>query len=413
MKNKLSTILSILVCAVFVAAAVCVGTYRGWSHEREEALAALSSEGGLHSLLETRALDAANLAIVAARHLPESNADLRSLRETASLLLSGQADLEQLMLADEAITEVAQRFASELPGLRTVQDSQRDRAYISVLTSALSRNTSLQQNCGQLVEDFNQRLNGSLMGRLAMLLGVEPVTVVNNLYTVEPRFPECSGVVTDAAGVLSRSTLSDLNTLDDRLDDADALRLRIATVDFLDAADAQDYAASLFARWRLDDEDILLVLAVGEDQYALHAGKDAEKRISARQQAKLLAANLETPFLQQEYDAAIAAYAPVLADEIAKTCDADVNRSGLFGAAKVNVFDNWAEKLESHAQSIETAAEAFLSRENRENGVSLMKVILTVVLLMIIFGNRRSKKGGIPFGKILAGFALFKLWKRR
>lgn len=42
--------------------------------------------------------------------------------------------------------------------------------------------------------------------------------------------------------------------------------------------------------------------------------------------------------------------------------------------------------------------------------LSLGKVFLTVILLLIIFGKRGKK--GVSLGKLLAGFGLFKLWKR-
>ncbi len=165
MKIKLSTVLSVLVCTVLIAAAVCVGAYRGWSADREKALAALSSEGSKHALS---------------------------------------------------------------------------------------------------AEDFNQQLKGSLSGRLAMLLGVEP------LYPIES-FPVSDGSK-DAANIPGKDTPVDPDT--------------------------------------------------PEEAAPHHHREDGQ-------------------------------------------------------------------------------------------GMSLLKVFATIVLLMVVFGNHRGKKGSIPFGKILAVFTLFKLWKRR
>ena len=53
-----------------------------------------------------------------------------------------------------------------------------------------------------------------------------------------PRYPAMNGMYTDAAGVLSSATLSDLRELQKKLDQEDALRLHIVTVDFLDGQDA-------------------------------------------------------------------------------------------------------------------------------------------------------------------------------
>lgn len=175
MKNRLSIILSCLLCAALAAAAVCIGAYRGWSAEREEALTALTTDGEMHALLETRAMDAANLAVVAARHLPADDEELSALRAASALMLSGTAGPEELLLADDALTAAALQLADELPGLASVQASTRDRAYVSMLTGTLGPKTGLAQRCAELVEGFNQRLTSELTGRLAMMLGVSPL----------------------------------------------------------------------------------------------------------------------------------------------------------------------------------------------------------------------------------------------
>ena len=175
MKIRLSTILSVILCIVLVCAAVCIGVVRGWSADREAALTALTADGEMYTQLENRAMDAANLVVVAARHLPENDADLTALRGASRELLSGNAGTEALMRADAVITDVALRFASELSQMDSVMASTRDKAYISMLTSSLGKKSGLAYSYNLLVEDFNARLGGTLSGRLAMLLGVAPL----------------------------------------------------------------------------------------------------------------------------------------------------------------------------------------------------------------------------------------------
>lgn len=179
MKTRLNTILGVVLCVALVAAAVCIGSYRGWSAERSAALNALSADGNMYSLLETRAMDAANLAVVAARHLPADDSDLIDLRGASDAMLSGKATVDELLQADFRLTDVALRFADELPRLPSVQSSKRDKAYISMLTASLGQKTGLSHNYTLLVEDFNQRLTSDLSGRLAMLLGVTPLPALN------------------------------------------------------------------------------------------------------------------------------------------------------------------------------------------------------------------------------------------
>lgn len=175
MKIRLSTILSIIACLALCAGALCVGAYRGWSAERDSALAALTAGGEMRTQLENRGMDAANLAVVAARHLAADDAELTALRKASSTLLSGTEDAEIILQADAVITDVALRFSQELPALPSVQQSSRDKTYVTMLTSLLGKKSGLTHTYTLLVEDYNQRLESSLTGRLAMLLGVSPL----------------------------------------------------------------------------------------------------------------------------------------------------------------------------------------------------------------------------------------------
>lgn len=62
----------------------------------------------------------------------------------------------------------------------------------------------------------------------------------------EPRYPESGGVVTDAAAVLSASTVEDLRAFSEQLRKKADMPLRVATVDFLDGASLADYGEELF-----------------------------------------------------------------------------------------------------------------------------------------------------------------------
>lgn len=229
--------------------------------------------------------------------------------------------------------------------------------------------------------------------------------------SAEPRYPSRNGAMTDAAGVFSHTTLEDLGTLAKRLNRADAIRLTVVTVDFLDGSNAEDYAAELFKRWRLGSNDLLLLLAVGEDVYAVEAGRSVEKLMAETLQYKLLAENLSDRFLAQEYDAAIAAYAKALVTQINKVCRTSVRTDDLFRRSVGSIFNEWATNLSQAAQSAVSDASSFFTSGNRSSGFSFLKVLLAIVLLLIIFSARRSK--GFPFGKLLAGLALFQVWKKR
>lgn len=175
MKNSISTFLCVLLTIALVAGAVCIGAVRGWSGEREAALGALTYNSEMAETLEIRAMDAANLAVVAARHLPQDDADLAALRAAYETIISGKAPADEIAFADEVIAAAAASLAERLPGLTSVKASGRDQVYISTLTRTLSEAAGSASSYSTAVDDYNARLTASLTGKLAMLLGVEPL----------------------------------------------------------------------------------------------------------------------------------------------------------------------------------------------------------------------------------------------
>ena len=175
MKQTLMTILSVALCVVLLTGAVCLGAVRGWRSEREAAFATLSDGGSLTEDLAERAMDAANLAVVAARHLPAEDPALAALRDAQRVLQDASASVKEIIAADSALTAVAAELASALPALESVQNSARDQAYVATLTGILSAQTGAAELYRAQIVAFNDRMNASLTGKLAMFCGVEPL----------------------------------------------------------------------------------------------------------------------------------------------------------------------------------------------------------------------------------------------
>lgn len=213
--------------------------------------------------------------------------------------------------------------------------------------------------------------------------------------SAEPRYPEKGGVATDAAAVLSAGVLEDLRTLDKRLDKADVPQICLATVDFLDTQEVQAYADALFDLWSLDTDEMLLLMCVGEECYAISAGRDVDRLLSASVQEKLLTSRFREPFLAERYDAAVSAFIPALASELSKACGETVRTDDLFDSASDNRLSSWARSLAASLSGDEE--ESLFTRENKKSGFSLLKVIVIVVLLVLIFGSfRRVRKDKAP-----------------
>ncbi len=240
----------------------------------------------------------------------------------------------------------------------------------------------------------------------------------------QPRYPQKQGEITDAAAVFSQSTMKDLAKFIDEVDDETSMEVYVATVDFLDGETIESYAAGLREHWRLGDDDLLLLLAVGEDKYGSFGGEDVNKKLSTQVQEKLLSAYLAGPFLRQSYDEAIVSYIPALATEIGKAYGETIKISGLFGQqeqSQVNWAEEWSQRWAdtnvkvSANVKVHTGLER-VTQEDKETGFSLGKVILTVFLLTVIFGKKDRRGCGCgcaPFSRLLAALGLWKLWDNK
>lgn len=386
MKNKLSVALSVLVCAVLVFAALGIGAVKGWKQEREDVIASLQSGGELYELRQSRAMDALNLCAVAGRYLPADDADIAALRNGARAL-TGKSELQALLAADNDISAAAARLEEKLTGLE-----DRDKDYLSALVDALSPANGINSRYTDISEDFNSRFASSLMGKLAAMLGVEPISDspagTCDAAKIAPRYPKQDGYATDAARILSATTLEDLGTVDKRLDKAGVLQLKIATVDFLDGQDADDYADALFDRWDLDDDDVLLLLAIGNGEYAISAGSDASRKLTPALQEELLQQHVKPMLDNQDYEGAVVDFTLAFIDETNRLYGKRISTSGLFGKSASGLIDSIGQ-LDFGLTDDDDGS--FFTREDKGTGFSFLKVVLIVLVLLVIFGSRSSK----------------------
>lgn len=261
--------------------------------------------------------------------------------------------------------------------------------------------------------------------RIALMLALACLTMLLSPAALAwtPRYPEQQGLICDSAAVLSPETVSDLDAFNRQLADGADRQLAVVTVDFLDGATPEAYCDGLRKAWNLPEDTALLLLAVGEDRFTLDGTLGLESRVCE----KLLSAHLEGHFMAQDYDSALRSFIPALSQELNKTLDADIDLGGLFGQeapSAVSVDDwaaNWLQRWEDEPEEAATPIERFVEEDER-SGFSLGKVILTIFLLMVIFGNSgRSRRYGrdgcgcsgcgcAPFSSLLAGLGLWRLW---
>lgn len=178
MKEKLSSVFSMALCVVLVCAAIAVGVRGGWMDERNS----ITALAGQYKLVDDAADDALNdfviscynLSVVAARHLPADDPRIADLRN--AYLHVANDELAEVNASNQKAVEASRSLAEELPAMESVKNSAADMYYVTKLTRKTAEAPDGVVNAvTDKIAAFNKKLSGSLMGRLASLLGVRPI----------------------------------------------------------------------------------------------------------------------------------------------------------------------------------------------------------------------------------------------
>ena len=215
-------------------------------------------------------------------------------------------------------------------------------------------------------------------------------------------YPEKSGYTADSAGILSDSFKSDMEILNDRLEQAYGGHAWLYVTHFLGGNSVGEYAKQLFERWSLTDRDILFVMALGEETYALRLGAEAAKALKSDSSDLLLASYFRTPYQERKYGEAIAALLPELFKRVAYYQKADLNLNGIFSSdagdtVSNGVFDwsgfitsgnvNWTDYSDEYI----VGQESVPKYEKKGSTFSFSKVLIILAILYFLFGRKNRK----------------------
>ena len=216
------------------------------------------------------------------------------------------------------------------------------------------------------------------------------------------RMPECRGTVTDDANVLAAQSIADLNSYAQKLAEKTDITLHVALVHFLDGAEVQSYANTLFDLWELGSEDMLLLGAAGEDSFATVMGSAVQKVLGATNAENLMFTSSEfSPlFRTQQYDAAIAAYCTALNELVHKQTGESIRMDGLFGQTAPDPIQQvqqygsalWSDVMQSISESSESYLAHHEREEREENGLTAGGWIVLIVLIVIMTRQSKAQK---------------------
>lgn len=241
---------------------------------------------------------------------------------------------------------------------------------------------------------------GALILALALCFGIVSLANAETEYPPRP-----DGAAADLAGVLGEKTLEDLETLNDRLLDAAEGRVFVLTRHFLGGADAQQYADQVFKIWNLEKDDALLLMVIGEEEFALALGANSKNALSTESRNTLLGA-FRNAYKARKYDEALASLAVSLGQAMAKAKGNTLSDTGLFGTAAIQstpqpktVDDSWygmfaRDDYDARESSDEVFWEdwqnTWRSEETRTNWRS---VIIWGLVIYFLFFRRKRRRG--------------------
>lgn len=233
-------------------------------------------------------------------------------------------------------------------------------------------------------------------------------------------YPEQRGFVNDDAAVLSVQTAQDIDELNERMDGAEFV---VVTRHFLGGADAQEYCKGLFDYWFLDEDDVLLLLVIGEERYAVAVGDKVQSCISDEQLSSLLSSQLRASFInERDYNGAVGDFLLAVSAQLARSMGENLNTGGLFGTEATvenEIFNNWSGNWwegffgESHEEDdrellIEYADDPYYYEAYEDDASISRLAIIAIVLVFIVSRRQRKGKRGLGFIGWLLAFSGFK-----
>ena len=210
--------------------------------------------------------------------------------------------------------------------------------------------------------------------------------------------------VNDAAGVLAGETIGHIVLNNDALYDACGAQIVIVTVNSVGGATMEDYADTLFDEWGIGSAEknngLLLVMAIGDDDYWMTEGTGLRRAITAGDLDELMDTYLEPYFAEKDYDAGAKALFDAAFEAV---CAAEGLNLKVDQNAYANyIAENGTGETEEEPETITTTQNNTVTRTatqapaRQEGGGSavggfVVLVIVAIIVVLIIRAARRPR----------------------
>lgn len=234
--------------------------------------------------------------------------------------------------------------------------------------------------------------------------------------------------VDDAAGVLSAATAKDLASLNETLETNTGLRIALVTKHFLGGKNKNTYAREMLNRLSKGNETILLIMIIGEEDYCIASGQEAQKIISKEMADTLLAKYFRAPYLQRNYDEAVGNLMIKLTEQVSVKLNKTIKIKDRFRfSSGLAVPENEPTKqiskqtnnLNSFFSSSDQSQYKGEEKDDEEESNLLNVLIFFAVFYFIFYKKKNSRMnpgcgcGCSPFHSLFALFGLSKLFGMR
>lgn len=203
--------------------------------------------------------------------------------------------------------------------------------------------------------------------------------------------------VLDSAGVLSEDTERQIIAGNQKLFEDCGAEIAVAAVDFLGGEEIEDYVYDMFNSWELGSTErnngILLVLAVGEENYYAQSGYGFDSYFDGAKLDGILNEYLEPDFAAGDYDAGVQKTFNVLLDEVTAYYDSGPGRNDPEPGYS---DDNWDEERDFSGGFSHVLMNLIMT--------IIRIVVILAIVLFILSLFRGSGRGGPGSGGGGGGF---------
>lgn len=227
----------------------------------------------------------------------------------------------------------------------------------------------------------------SFLFALALVAGTAPAALA-----AVPKRPE-NKYVLDSANVLSSSTENRIISENKELSKDCGAEIVVVAVDFLGGENIKDYTYKMLNDWGVGsierNNGVLLVLAIGEDDYYAQAGYGIDDYFDGEMLSGLLSEYLEPDFAREDYDAGVKKIFNVLLEEM-QTYYSEGPGTNHPTPKPEYSNDNWDEDR--------YFSDGGLFYGLRTVVFAIIRIVVIVVIVMFILNLFRGSGGSGPRG---------------